>query len=63
MQKLRSRRELGVLPSFSWRSWLQKLPFLVALRGYEREFFASDLAAGLAEVRKDGMFKIVFFSP
>eukprot|EP00904_Undaria_pinnatifida_P011024 jgi/Undpi1/7051/HiC_scaffold_21.g09525.m1 len=49
MQKLRSRRELGVLPSFSWRSWLQKLPFLVALRGYEREFFASDLAAGLAE--------------
>ena len=50
MQKLRSRRERGVMPSFSWRDWVETLPFLVTFRSYEREFFAPDLASGLAEV-------------
>lgn len=50
-QKIRRRRERGCLPSFDWRKWLEALPFLITIRTYQREFFASDLVAGLTEVR------------
>ncbi|CAN0326268.1 unnamed protein product [Pylaiella littoralis] len=48
-QKLKRRRERGCLPSFDWRKWIERLPFLITVRTYQREFFASDLAAGLTE--------------
>lgn len=51
MQKLRGRRERGCLPSFDWRKSLEALPVVITARSYQREFFASDLAAGLTEVR------------
>ncbi|CAM9331567.1 unnamed protein product, partial [Hapterophycus canaliculatus] len=31
------------------REWLDALPLLITVRTYQREFFASDLAAGLTE--------------
>lgn len=49
-QKLRRRRERGCLPSFDWRKSLEALPVVIAARSYQRDFFASDLAAGLTEV-------------
>lgn len=48
--KLRRRRESGCLPSFDWKKWIDSLPLLITVRSYQREFFASDLAAGLTEV-------------
>lgn len=51
MVKLQRRRESGAVPSVSPRAWLEKLPFLATFRSYKREYFASDVAAGLAEVR------------
>lgn len=51
MRRIRRRRELGILASFSWRAWMEKLPFLQTFRSYKREDLPSDFAAGLAEVR------------
>lgn len=48
--KARRRRELGCLPSFDWRKSFEALPVVITARTYQREFFASDLAAGLTEV-------------
>ena len=50
ISRIRRRRELGALPSFSCRAWLNKLPFLDTFKNYKREYFPSDFAAGLAEV-------------
>lgn len=51
IRTIRRRRELGIFASFSWRAWMEKLPFLETMKSYKREDFPSDLAAGLAEVR------------
>lgn len=50
-QKLRRRRERGCLPSFDWRKSFEALPVVITARTYQKEFFASDLAAGLTEVK------------
>eukprot|EP00752_Nemacystus_decipiens_P001735 g1678.t1 len=48
-QKLQRRRERGCLPSFDWRKSFEALPVVMTARSYQKEFFASDLAAGLTE--------------
>ena len=53
-QKLRRRRERGGLPSFDWRKSFEALPVVITARSYQRDFFASDLAAGLTEVKRRG---------